>query len=392
MGQLFSAVKSHEDDHDARNPQGITMGDAKDKALEDALQKLTEEKKRATHFQHQYTQVKDQHRETLLSLDRLRTSLVDQRARAENAAWHYKENIDSLSHKITHLRDELARTRQELQESRSFVSTETSDDGKTLQDLAIDLNRQIDEFAFLVVDLIPQSLLEQPFQFSETQRTLATPLQIFLSHAAEASKCFAEVVQYVVQHETCNFIAYHLLDRFIPGIDDTESDILHRVYAKIYLKNTQAHSARWRSMAYTSGRPPSEELDLSKFVHGLVRHILDILEALPAGGLSNDDGSRQKVFDKATQLAETALTLQDKVKSTYLSYDYKPFRTEPGCPFDGTIMRFGGDSRRSGVDPGNVMLVLGFGLQAEQSVAGEDGVIHRNVIVLPVSVLTPNWA
>jgi hypothetical protein len=392
MGQRSSAMKRHEDDHNARNPQGITMGDAKDEALEEAQQKLTKTEKKIDQIQLRYTQEKDQHKEIRLRLENLRTSLLDQLARAESAARYWKQNAESLHHDNSYLRDELARTRQELQASRSFVSTETSDDGKTLQALAIDLNRQIDEFAFLVVNLIPQSLLDQPFQFSQAQRTLAMPLQIFLSHAAEASKCFAEVVQYAVQHETCNFIAHYLLDLFIPGIDPTESHTLHEVYAKIYLKNTQAHSARWRSMAYTSSRPPSEELGLSKFGHALAHHICDILEALSTEGLSNDDDSRQKVFDKGAQLAETAFTLQDKAKSTYLSYDYEPFLTEQGCPFDGSTMRFGGDSRQSEVDRDDVMLVLGFGLQACQSVAGEDGVIRRNVIcVLPVSVLTADW-
>ena len=69
-----------------------------------------------------------------------------------------------------------------------------------------DLDRQIDNFSYLVVNAIPWPILDEPFRPSQDERTqtMAPPLPFL--HAAEASLPTAGAVHYAVHYGTCKFI------------------------------------------------------------------------------------------------------------------------------------------------------------------------------------------
>ena len=286
------------------------------------------------------------------------------------------------------LRKELARTRQELQATRRFVSSEAPDDGNALLDMVTDLNRQIDDFAFDIVDLIPQSFHDQTFEAPLGLADQTIPNNFFVQ-AVQVSCSLAEVLQYLAQHETCRALT-HVFGRFIPGIEETTDNFLLSVYTAIWSNHPQAHSARWRSMTYRHLRPQLG--DFSRSAAELVEYMRKRIKiAIPDVTLSAHVSPG--LLNKAAGLFETAVRFQDKAKSLYLSYDYQTFLVEPDSSFDGHFMRFGGQAREGRTRNGEVVLVLGLGLKASRNfLQGDDHYEREEVVVVPVPVLTADWA
>jgi hypothetical protein len=84
-----------------------------------------------------------------------------------------QSTANALQDQLAATRAELVQARQDLQASRSFVSTEASDDGKTLVDMLSVLNQKIDEFAYVVGDLVPPQMGEAYFTPPKTEKGLA---------------------------------------------------------------------------------------------------------------------------------------------------------------------------------------------------------------------------
>lgn len=299
----------------------------------------------------------------------------------------HKDSMDEWKLEATNLREELARTRQELQATRTFVSSEASDGGKALLDMMMDLNRQIDDFAFDIVDLIPQRFHDVTVE-APTGQPDETFLNSFFLQATQASSCLAEVIQYLAQHETSQFLM-DVFERFIPGLEDIYDDFLLETYDSICSNHPQAHSARWRSMTYKDIRPELESLSIVAAT--LVEHMKQKIKiVMPNITLSTH--SPPKLLNKAVGLFATAIRFQDEAKSSYFSYDYQAFLVEPGSSFNGHIMRFGGQGREVGTRNGKVVLVLGLGLKASRCLLQGDGHYEREEVnVVPVPVLTADW-
>src|SRR5258706_2935921 len=150
----------------------------------------------------------------------------------ESTITQYSDRIHRSESTANTLRDQLASTRaelvqvrQDLQASRSFVSTEASDDGKTLADMLSLLNRKIDELAYAVRHLVPSQMGESRFTHPNTEEGLANvgSLEALGVFAIQTNLSLADVLQYGIQHATCKHLLDILFMQFAPEIDESLS-------------------------------------------------------------------------------------------------------------------------------------------------------------------------
>ena len=313
----------------------------------------------------------------------------------ENTINQYSDDLHRSKSMANALRDQLAATRaelvqvrQDLQASRSFVSTEASDDGKTLSDMLSVLNQKIDEFAYVVGDLVPSQMGEARFTPPKTEKGLADmrSLETLGLFAIQTDLSLADVLQYGIQHATCKHLLEILFMQFAPGIDESLSHHLSELHCSLSLHYPQAHGGRWRAMSYNHIRP--QGIEISAPAKWWVKRMLDLVNLCAPGCHPAKDTLPTNALEKAKEMFSAALALQDKAKTAYLAYDYEVFAVDLGSRFNEREMNYGGDDRKKGKH-GEVVAVLGLGLKAWRSVCEDEGKYMREqVIPVRVSVLT----
>ena len=332
-----------------------------------------------------YTTVR-QERDHLRDHMRTMQSTIDQHV---DHLHRSKSKANALQDQLTATRAELVQMRQELQASRSFVSTEASDDGKTLVDMLSVLNQKIDEFAYVVGDLVPPQLGEARFAPPETEKGLADmgSLETLGVFAIETNMSLADVLQYGIQHKTCERLLRGLFMYFAPAIDHSLSHHLNELHRSLSLHYPQAYSGRWRAMTYSHIRP--QGIGPSLAARRWVEHTLAFVN-LCAPGYHPAKGTLPKnVLEKATEMYRAALALHDKARIAYLAYNYEVIAVDLGSLFKEGEMKYGGDDRKKQKDHGEVVAVLGLGLKAWRSVSTDEGqYVREEVIPVRVSVLT----
>ena len=325
-----------------------------------------------------------------------RDDLQDRMRSMEHTINHYMDHLHrskstatALQDQLTATRTELVQVRQDLQASRSFVSTEASDDGKTLVDMLSILNQKIDEFAYIVGDLVPPQMGEVRFAPPETEKGLADmgslePLGVF---AIETNLSLADVLQYGIQHKTCKHLLAVVFTHFAPSIDRSLSHHLNELHRSLSLHYPQAYGGRWRAMTYSQIRPQS--LELSVAARKWVEHTLAFVNLCAPGCHPAKGDLPKNALEKAMEMFRAALALQDKARIAYLAYNYEVFIVDVGIPFKEGEMNYGGDDRKKQKGHGEVMAILGLGLKAWRSVSADEGqYVREEVIPVRVSVLT----
>ena len=337
-----------------------------------------------------YSEVRSRCKELEATAKHFRDMATEERTAKENAV-----SLNStLEGRLSAMRDELAKVRQELQGSRNFGSAETSDDGKTLIDAFAELNTLVDELCFTMAELLPETLLEIPFcGLQSTQPTLET-LHPFFKNANNEGVLTPDVVQYTLQHVILICLFETVFRPFTPGLDIKTSSFLHTLHAGIFQRHPQAYSARWRSITYSEF---GSRVEFAPTAHDLVDGLLSLIPLLCPQDSISPLKATEDLLHKAREVISAASTWQDKAKSSYTSWDYEAFVVSPGCPFDTKEMQFGLEparkSRKTGVTPsGDVVATLRLGLRAWRMVQEEGGTYAKEVITpVPAAVLTSNW-
>jgi len=309
---------------------------------------------------------------------------------------HLKDRLHRSKLAANDLRDQLAATRaelvqvrQDLQASRSFVSTEASDDGKTLVDMLSVLNQKIDEFAYVVGDLVPPHMGEARFAPPETDKGLGAmgPLETLGVFATQTSLSLADFLQYGIQHVTCRCLLDILFMQFAPLIDRSLSHHLNELHRSLSMHYPQAYGGRWRAMTYSHIRP--QQTGPSESARWWVEHTLAIVNFFAPGCHPAKGTLPKNALEKATEMFRAAIALQDKARIAYLAYNYEVFAVDLHTPFKEGEMNYGGDDRKKQKGHGGVVAVLGLGLKAWRSVPGDEGqYVREEVIPVRVSVLT----
>ena len=312
---------------------------------------------------------------------------VDHLRRSESTA-------NTLQERFAATRAELLQVRQDLQASRSFVSTEDSDDGRTLVDMLSVLNQKIDEFAYVVGGLVPPEIGQAHFTPPKTEKGIADMglLETLGAFAIRTDLSLADVLQYGIQHATCQHLLHELFLRFAPAMDRSLSDHLNELHRSLSLHYPQAYGGRWRAMTYSHIR--SQSIEISEWARWWVGQTLAFVE-LCAPGCRPAEGTPEEgtlaALKKAEEIFRAALDLQDKAKTAYLAYNYEVFAVDPGRRFEEREMKYGGDDRKKQKGHGEVVAVLELGLKAWRSACGDEGqymVIPAQVSVLTTAVLT----
>jgi len=316
-------------------------------------------------------------------------AVYQERDHLKNRLHRSKSTANDLRDQLAATRAELVQVRQELQASRSFVSTEASDDGRTLVDMLSVLNQKIDEFAYIVSDLVPRQMGEAPFTPPKTENGLADmgSLETLGVFAIQTNMSLADVLQYGIQHKTCKYLLGGVFIHFAPAIDQSLSHHLNELHRSLSLHYPQAYSGRWRAMTYSHIRPQS--IEPSEAARRWVEHILAIVNLCAPDCHPAKDTLPVNALEKATEVFRAALALQDKARIAYLAYNYEVFAVDVGSPFKAGEMNYGGDDRKNQKGHGEVVAALGLGLKAWRSVPGDEGqYVREEVIPVRVSVLT----
>ena len=299
-----------------------------------------------------------------------------------------KSTVNALQDQLAATRAELVQVRQDLQASRSFLSTEGSDDGKTLTDILSILNQKIDEFAFVVVDLVPSQMGQACFTPPTTDKGLADmgPLENLGVFAMQAKLSLVDVLENGIQHATCLYLLNRVFMPFAPKIDSSLSQHLIELHCALSLHHPQAHSGRWRSLTYRHIRPQS--IEFSGEARWLVEYVLTFVNLCAPGCHPADDSLFTKALEKAEEMFSAALAVQDKARTAFLAHDYEVFAVDLGSQFIEREMRYGGADKKK-QKHGEVVAVLGLGLKAWRSVCADEGkYVRQQVFPVPVSVLT----
>ena len=302
---------------------------------------------------------------------------------------HSKSIANTLQEQLAATRAELVQVRQDLQASRSFVSTEASDDGKALVDMLSVLNQKIDEFAYVVGDLVPQQVGETHFTPPETEKGIADmgPLETLGVFAIQTNVALADVLQYGIQHVTCKYLLSTFFMRFVPAMDRSLSDHLNELHRSLSLHYPQAYVGRWRAMTYSHIRP--QGIEISERAKWWVGEILAFVNLCAPGCRPAEGTLPMNALEKAKEMFRAALDLQDKAKTAYLAYNYEVFAADVGSRFKEREMKYGGDDRKKQKSHGEIVAILGLGLKAWRSVCGDEGqYVREEVIPVRVSVLT----
>ena len=302
---------------------------------------------------------------------------------------HSKSFANALQDQLAATRAELVQVRQDLQASRSFVSTEASDDGKALVDMLSVLNQKIDEFAYVVGDLVPQQIGEAHFTPPKTEKGLADmgPVGALGDFAIQTNVALADVLQYGIQHATCKYLLSTFFMRFVPAMDRSLSHHFNELHRSLSLHYPQAYVGRWRAMTYSHIRPQS--IEISKRARWWVEETLAFVNLCAPGCRPAEGALPMNALEKAEEMFRAALDLQDKAKTAYLAYDYEVFAVDVGSRFKEREMKYGGDDRKKQKGHGEVLAVLGLGLKAWRSVCEDEGrYVRDEVIPVRVSVLT----
>jgi len=193
---------------------------------------------------------KDQRRtgeELVLELSRRE----EERARMVQYIEKVHERMTSMEGEITALNTALSdtehalhSTRQDLSASRAFVSSEGSVDGQLLIKMMRDLNGSIDDFAYQLLQVIPEASLTRKVSRSGLE-TLgksfehARKITTFISLAYKNSVTIGDFIQPLVQYALCMRLYEVIFTPWVPGMPREKSEIFHNIYTLVHQREAQ---------------------------------------------------------------------------------------------------------------------------------------------------------
>jgi len=317
------------------------------------------------------------------------------------------DRISSMENEITALNTALTDTehalhsiRQDLSASRAFVASEGSVDAQFLIKMMRDLNGSIDDFAFQLMQAIPEAALTRKVSRDGLEglgKTFehARKIMTFINQAYKSGVTIGDFIQPFVQYALCVRLMEVIFSPWVPGMPREKSDIFHGIYNLVHQREAQERSARWRAITYSHAWPERDDKRFCELAGSdMISRLVDCLGPLCAPDEISFDALKSTFGETVSDLFMDAIKFQDKARVSFMSFDYTPLLSRVDEPFNPMFMETNQEVRQgSKHKSSNAILPVGFGLQAWKSVVREDKSIGKEVqVALKGQVLCGTWS
>jgi len=313
------------------------------------------------------------------------------------------QEISALNTALADTEHKLDMTRQDLNASRAFVSSEGTGDAQHLIKSLRELNSSIDDFAFrLMQEVLPEAATSRAVTKHGLEGLCkaypnASRVISFIQTAFKAQVTVGDFVHPFICHFLCARLYDLVFTPFVPGLDRDRSQIFHEIYELVHQNEPQERSARWRAITYAhADTRRNDQFFCGKAGDDFLLKMATALGPLIAPEAITFETLKSQLGDVIRTVFEDAVKLQDKAKTGYMSFDYAPFIMPIDQPFHPLYMntadvcadvRQGGKGKAS-----NAILMVGLGMQAWKSVVKEDKTLGRDTtIAVKATVLCGNW-
>jgi hypothetical protein len=161
------------------------------------------------------------------------------------------ERLTSMESEVTALNTALSdtehalhSTRQDLSASRAFVASEGGVDAQFLIKMMRDLNSSIDEFAFQLMQVIPETALIRKLPRDGMENLMKSfehsrKINTFLHLAYNNRVTVGDFIQPFVQYALCMRLMEVVFSPWVPGMPREKSEIFHGIYGLVNQRESQ---------------------------------------------------------------------------------------------------------------------------------------------------------
>jgi hypothetical protein len=331
------------------------------------------------------------------------------------------ERISSMERKVTALdtalfdtEHALRSTRQELSASQAFVASEGGVDAQFLIKMMRDLNTSIGNFAFELIEVIPETALIRKVSRDRLENLSLRPgykITTFLDLAYNNRVTVGDFIEPFVQYAICMRLLEVVFSPWVPGMPREESKIFHGIYDLVHQRESQVgikvmpwcvllthgqeRSARWRAITYSHAWREREDGRLCETVgRDVLLQFADCLGLLCAPDEVSFNMLESVFGEGIWRIFMDAIKFQDKARASYMSFDYNATTSRVDEPFNPLFMETNEEARQGSKHKSSkVILPIGLGLQAWKSVVREDKTIGKEVqVALKCQVLCETWS
>ena len=155
-----------------------------------------------------------------------------------------ESEISALNTSLSDTEHALHSTRQDLSTSRAFVASEGSANNQLLIKMMRDLNGSIDDFAYQLLQRIPEATLTRKVSRSGLEALVkssnhARRIITFINIAYQTRATFGDFIQLFVQYALCTRLIEVVFSLWVPGMPRDKSEMFHSIYKLVHQREAQ---------------------------------------------------------------------------------------------------------------------------------------------------------
>ena len=155
-----------------------------------------------------------------------------------------ESEISALNTSLSDTEHALHSTRQDLSASRAFVASEGGVDAQFLIKMMRDLNSSVDDFAYELLQNIPEATLTRKVSRSGLEALVkssdhARRIITFINLAYQNRATVGDFIQLFVQYALCIRLFEVVFSLWVPGMARDKSEIFHNIYSLVHQREAQ---------------------------------------------------------------------------------------------------------------------------------------------------------
>ncbi|PVF92518.1 hypothetical protein CPB86DRAFT_744206 [Serendipita vermifera] len=310
------------------------------------------------------------------------------------------QEISALNTALADAEHKLDLTRQDLNASRAFVSSEGTADAQHLIKSLREINSAVDDFAFRVMqEIIPDAATSKRVTKSGLEGLGkhfhgGYKINTFLNVAYNKEATVGDFVHPFLCYAMCNRLWELVFQPFVPGLDRQHTEIFEKIYALVHHNEPQERSARWRAITYKHAyRGRNDETFCEVVSDDFLLKISEAINPLIAPESITFENLKTELGDVVQAIFRDAIKLQDTARTGYMSFDYVPFMPPLDQPYHPLYMDTPQDVRQGGKGrASHAILTIGLGMHAWRSIVKEDKTMGKDMnVALKATVLCGGW-